>query len=186
MHMRLVAITGMPGSGKDTVRSALEERGFVTVTMRRVVQRMLEEQGVEVDNRNLRELASKLREEGGPAIIAELCVPLVREAMAGEPDGIVIDGVRSYDEVEKFRELLKEELLLVAVFAPPQLRFERLKNRGETWDMKTWEEFAWRDRKELGWGLGGAIAMADVTLSNAGGAEEFRRVVDVWTESLEM
>jgi dephospho-CoA kinase len=168
--MKLVAITGMPGSGKDTVRGALEERGFVTVTMRHVVQQKLEEQGVEVDNRNLRELASKLREEGGPAIIAELCVPLVRE----------------YDEVEKFRELLKEELLLVAVFAPPKLRFERLKNRGETWDMKTWEEFAWRDRKELGWGLGGAIAMADVTLSTAGGADEFRRAVDVWTESLEM
>ena len=109
--MNIVAITGMPGSGKDTVRKVLEDRGFSTVTMRHVVQEKLEEQGTPVDNRNLRELATKLREEGGPAVIAELCVPRVRKVMESGPSGVVIDGIRSYDEVEKFKSEFGEDMI---------------------------------------------------------------------------
>lgn len=182
--MRIIAITGMPGSGKDTVRQVLEEKGLVTVTMRHVVQAKLEEMGLPVDNRNLRELATRLREEGGPAIIAELCIPHVREAGSKGGPGVVIDGIRSHDEVARFKQEFGGDMLVVAVFAPPGVRFGRLKKRGETWDMDNWEDFAWRDDKELGWGLGGAIALADVTLDNTQDLEEFKRKVAEWTVSL--
>ena len=46
----------------------------------------------------------------------------------------------------QFKEAFGEDMLLVAVFSPPKQRFERLKKRGETWDMDKWEDFVWRER----------------------------------------
>ena len=53
-------------------------------------------------------------------------------------------------------------------------RYHRLISRGRSDAPRDLEEFEERDRRELGWGLGETITLAEVMLVNEGTLEEFR------------
>jgi ribose 1,5-bisphosphokinase PhnN len=85
---------------------------------------------------------------------------------------VVVDGLRSGDEAERFEEAFGESFLLVAITAPAAVRAERLDLRGrDDTDSESIEE---RDERELGFGMGEAIDRADLTVENAGRLEAFR------------
>ena len=65
-------------------------------------------------------------------------------------------------------EALRGEHLvaIVAVHSSPETRYERLVARGRSDDPKSWEEFADRDARELGVGIGDVIALAQEMLVN--------------------
>ncbi len=101
-------------------------------------------------------------------------------------DRVVVDGIRSMAEVEAFRR--KCDVILVAVDASPERRFELLRERGRRDDPLTYEMFVERDRRELGVGIAKAIALADETVSNQHAtqnslASEIVRVVERWEKS---
>lgn len=169
--MRIVATTGMPGSGKGEALKFFEKAGIPAFVMRTVIQAELEKRGIPLNNRTLREFATELRKKEGMDIVARMCVPAITE-LAKKHDVILVDGIRSYAEVKFFKEKFTQDFVLIAIHAPPKLRFERLKARRERWDMDAWEEFVWRDEKELGWGLGDAIALADFIVDNSGTLEQ--------------
>jgi dephospho-CoA kinase len=123
-------------------------------------------------------LARRLREEYGPTIVAEKVAEKLRADC--KHNIVLVDGVRSLDEVKVFEKLGRT--IIIAIHASPRTRFERLRRRGRPGDPKTWEEFRQRDLTELGFGLGGVIALADYMLVNEGSIEEFeervRRLLD--------
>ncbi|MCW1296708.1 MAG: AAA family ATPase [Candidatus Parvarchaeota archaeon] len=175
--MRLIAITGMPAAGKTEVVKILEAMGFPVVVMRDVVEREMEEKGIEVNNENLRNYATELREKYGFDVVARRCKPFIDEKLKMS-EIVVIDGVRGIKEVEYFKEVYDENFVLIAIHASPKTRFERIRKRGLKWDMETWEEFIWRDKKELSWGLGEAIALSDYMIVNEDTLEELREKVN--------
>jgi len=63
---------------------------------------------------------------------------------------------------------------LMAVHSSPRTRFQRLQRRGRADAPGSWEEFLERDLRELSWGLGGLIAVADRMIINEGTLDEFR------------
>ena len=78
-----------------------------------------------------------------------------------------------------------EKFVLIAVHASPEVRFKRLSQRGRSDDPKTFEVFHERDMRELGVGLGNAIAMAQQVLVNDNSMESFKAQVKKyleWTE----
>jgi dephospho-CoA kinase len=151
----------MPGAGKSTAAGALAELGWKRVVMGDVIREETRTRGLEPDAKNTSEVMKRLREEGGEAAVAELCLKKIEALRA---DKVVVDGIRSMAEVEAFRK--KAEVLLVAVDASPARRFELLKERGRRDDPLTKEMFEARDQRELGVGIGRAIALADETVSN--------------------
>ena len=54
----------------------------------------------------------------------------------------------------------------------------RLKSRALVWDPKDREEFDWRDKKELGWGLGDLIALSDYLIINESMESELNQAVE--------
>jgi len=95
---------------------------------------------------------------------------------------VVVDGARSLEEAEAFREAF--DVILIAVHASPKTRFERILRRGRSDDILTWNEFVKRDRRELGFGLGSAIALADHMIINEGSLEDFMRSADKLMEEV--
>lgn len=167
----LVATTGMPGAGKQTLQDIIRlETNAEVIVMRHVVEKEMRDKNIPVDNYHLREFATALRKEFGPAVVAERCIPLLNVCST---DIVLVDGIRSYDEVTLFKKTYASGFVLVAVHSSPKTRFARLTARGLEWDMKTEEEFIYRDEKELSWGLGNAIARADCVIINEGTKEEF-------------
>ena len=182
--LRIVAITGMPGAGKSTAAQALVSLGWTRVVMGDVIRAETRRRGLQPDAKNTGEVMKLLRREKGESAVADLCLESIAETKA---ERVVIDGIRSMAEVDAFRR--KAKVLLVAVDASPERRFELLKERGRKDDPLTYEMFVERDKRELGVGIGRAIALADETVSNQHAtpdklASEIAEVVERWEENV--
>ncbi len=159
--LRIVAITGMPGAGKSTAAQALVAMGWKRVVMGDVIREETRRRGLEPDAKNTGEVMKELRKLHGEAAVAELCLKAVEGTGS---DRVVVDGIRSISEVEVFRKRAK--VMLVAVLASPGRRFALLRERGRKDDPLTHDMFLKRDERELGVGIGTAIALADEVVSN--------------------
>jgi dephospho-CoA kinase len=132
-----------------------------------VIRTETKRRGLEPDAKNTGEVMKLLREERGESAVADLCLETIARSKA---EKVVVDGIRSMAEVQTLRR--KAAVLLVAVDASPERRFELLKERGRKDDPLTYEMFVERDRRELGVGIGKAIALADETVSNQHGTPD--------------
>lgn len=157
-----ILVTGMPGSGKTLFAEAAAKLGLPVVSMGDAVRLEAARRGLGIDSRALARLSQALREESGPEAVSKLT--LVR--LPPSPV-VVIEGVRSLAEVEYFRRHF-DRVFTVAIHSSPAVRYQRLSSRGRSDDPKHWEEFAERDRRELAFGIGEVIALADYMLVNEG------------------
>ncbi|XES78359.1 MAG: AAA family ATPase [Candidatus Bathyarchaeia archaeon] len=164
----VIGLTGMPGSGKSLVVEAAQELGYDVVTMGDVIRGETAQRGLEPTPSNVGEVMLELREKGGVGVVAEICVPKILEKHSSK---VIVDGLRSYSEVEVFQKRLAD-FKLITVHSAPAIRFERLFVRGRSDDPKTWEVFHERDMRELSVGIGFAIALAESVIVNDGTKEE--------------
>ena len=79
---------------------------------------------------------------------------------------MLIDGIRSNDEIQVLRKFGTVKLL--AIHASTDTRFNFLQKRGRSDDPQTKEHFEERDNRELGVGISNSIALSDFALSNIG------------------
>lgn len=175
--MKIVATVGLPGSGKSVFEDVAEEMEVPVVSMGDVIREEVSRRGLEPTDENLGEVAVELREQHGDDAVAERCVDLVRDALAeSEDDLVLVDGVRGQAEVERFREEFGDDLEVVAIEVPFDVRLERLRDRGRSDDMSSEEELRRRDERERGYGLDEAMEEADTVVENVGTINEFKEV----------
>jgi len=172
----------MPGAGKSTAAQALVAKGWKRIVMGDVIRKETKRRGLEPDSKNTGEVMKQLRRERGEAAVAELCLDEIRKTGS---DRIVVDGIRSLAEVETFRKFA--EVVTVVVHASQRRRFALLKERGRRDDPLSYEMFLKREERELGVGIGDAIALADEVVSNERTtpeklASKIVEAVDHWVE----
>lgn len=175
--MRVLGTVGLPGSGKGEAAAVARELGIPVVTMGDVVREECRNRGVDPADHHGR-MARTLREEEGPAAIAERTIPRVESAAeTAEADTVLVDGLRSLVEVETFQTAFGEEFTLIAIDAPFELRAERLNERGRDGSDSDLERLRARDERELELGMGDVIDAADVTIDNTDSLESFHEQV---------
>jgi dephospho-CoA kinase len=167
--MRVIGTVGLPGSGKGEFASVARERGLPVVTMGDVVRAACRDRGLDPAEHH-GEVARTLREEDGPLAIAERSLPMIRAELE-DHETVVVDGLRSGEEAARFEAAFGGSFLLVAITAPDETRAARLDLRGR--DDTEAETLADRDERELGFGMGEAIARADLAVGNGGPLETF-------------
>ena len=170
--MKVVAFTGMPGAGKTEAVNVAKEMGIKVISMGDEVREEVKRRGLPLNDENLGSVANEMREKYGKDIWAIKCL----EKIKGNEEVIVIDGIRNIEEVEAFRKKLKN-FILVAIHASPKTRYERLKKRQREDDSMDEEDLRKRERRELSWGLGDVIAMADIVVVNEGDIEDFKKKI---------
>lgn len=158
--MKVIAICGLPGSGKTTAIEAIEDLGVVA-TMGDVVRNEVKKRNLEPSGVNIGKIAKELREEGGPAIIAKKCVDLIKSK---NKEVIFIDGVRSLSEINIFRKFWK--FPIIAIVIDEKIRFNRLFERNRSDDPKSLEELNERDKREIDFGLDIVLENADYVIHN--------------------
>jgi len=172
--MKVIGLTGMPGSGKTEVRNVLEGMGWQVVRMGDFIFREVEARGLELTPENIGAVADEMRGTHGPDIWAVRTVEHIRSTDA---ERFLIDGVRSHDECDRFRAELGDDFTVLAVLASPQARMERILGRGREDDGDE-QSFIDRDAREIRWGVGKVIADSDLSFRNEGTLEDIRR----WAE----
>jgi dephospho-CoA kinase len=167
--MKILAIVGLPGSGKTTAIDAIKDLGIV-VTMGNIVRDEVKRRGIEPNGINLGKIAQQLRESGGPGIIAKRCVDIIVKMKA---EIIIVDGIRSLAEVNIFRKFWK--FPLIAIRVEEEKRLGRLFERSRSDDPKNLEELKERDKRELKFGLNDVIREADYTIKNNSTIDDLKK-----------
>lgn len=151
----------MPGAGKSTIATGLKEKGYEIINMGDVVRNEAKKRNLEPTGTNLGKLMLELREKNGQGAVAELIKPQIDSSTSKI---IVIDGIRSNDEINVLRKY--GDVKLLAIHASTDTRFGFLKVRGRSDDPQSRDIFEERDLREMGVGITHSIALADETISN--------------------
>jgi dephospho-CoA kinase len=161
--MQVVSIVGMAGSGKSEVSRVFERNGFRKVRFGDITDEEIKKRGLQLNEENERHVRQQLRQEHGMAAYAKLNLPKIDAWL--KSSNVVVDGLYSWEEYTLLKSRYKDNFRVVAVWASPGTRYERLAKR--TVRPLTAEEAASRDVAELEkTNKGGPIAMADFTIIN--------------------
>lgn len=187
--MKIIGFVGLPGSGKGEASSIARQLGYAVVVMGDVIRQEAARQGLGPGDESLGRIGSELRAREGPAAVARRTLEM---AEATGKEIVVVDGLRSKEEADFFRTNA-EEFHLVEICAPAEVRLRWLAARGRpddpAWPGKNDEITASsccdcgaaalqrRESRELSWGMGEAMMVADLKLHNDGSLEELHRNV---------
>jgi dephospho-CoA kinase len=179
--MTVLGTVGLPGSGKGEAAAVARAAGVPVVTMGDVIREACRDRGLDPAQHH-GEVAKALREEGGPGAIAERSLPKVESALDGA-ETVLVDGLRSPAEADRFEAAFGDAFVLVSVEAPFETRAERLADRGRDDTDVDREALREREERELGFGMGDVMERADVTVENTGSLDAFhgriRELLDV-------
>ncbi len=169
--MRVLGVSGMPGSGKGVVSRIAQTMGVKIIRMGDVIRDEALLRGQSVG-----ETAVSLRKEYGDYIVAEKCVEKIKRDFSHsktKKNTYMIEGIRSPYEIEIFHDNFPD-FVVVSVFSNPKTRFKRLKRRKRSDDSEELLEFQTRDKRELGFGIGEVIATSDYLIVNEGPLWRFK------------
>ncbi|MBY9000373.1 MAG: AAA family ATPase [Candidatus Heimdallarchaeota archaeon] len=183
--IRIIGVTGMPGSGKSVFADHANNRGYQTVVMGDVVRAKVLEYGYDPTPDTSRKVMMELREKHGEEAVAHLTCQVIDKLTEEGNNKIIIDGIRSQAEVKHFRKHLEDNFIIVAIHVDPLIRYDRLKLRGRSDAPKTEKDFAKRDEAEISLGLGETIAFSNYILCNNRTIDSFEELSLSLLEDLE-
>ena len=171
----MLAFAGMPFSGKTEAVKIAKGMNIPAIRMGDMIWEEVRNRGLELSDKNVGTIASRMREKHGKDIWARRTLEKIKSI--GEIESIVIDGVRNIEEIDVFKKNLGENFIVIAVEASDKTRQKRALTRSREDDSKDIQKIKDRDKRELSWGLGTAIASADTVVLNEGSIEGFRRQI---------
>lgn len=169
----------MAGSGKSIVSDELTNAGFAYLRFGQITLDKIKEQGLETNEANEKATREGFRKKFGMGAFALLNIPKLDELLINS--NVVVDGLYSWAEYKILKEKYNDQMYVLAVYAPPKLRYERLESRtAENDDKKRFRSFTKEEAKSRDYSeienieKGGPIAMADFTVVNTGDINELR------------
>ncbi|GMU74241.1 MAG: hypothetical protein AMXMBFR44_4380 [Candidatus Campbellbacteria bacterium] len=172
---KIIAIVGMPGSGKGEVVKYLGERGFPSVYFGGQIIQEVERRGLERNAENESLVRKELRAQHGMAGVAVLSLPVIKELLA--TNTVILDGLYSWSELALLNKEFPKRVFVLAVCSDRAIRYTRLRNRPVR--PFTQEEAAARDIEEIEKiEKGGPIAFADFNILNNGTMPELHEQVE--------
>jgi len=185
---RIVCITGLTGAGKSEVSDRFVEKGFQYVRFGQLTIDEVKRRGLEISEKNERSVREDLRAKHGMAAFATLNLPKFDELMFLGP--VIADGLYSFEEYKVLKEHYGDKMVVVAVWAPPEIRYDRLEQRFTGKGDKqvrnrklTRKEAKSRDYAEIEkLNKGGTIAMAEYTILNT---KDFKYLLNQVDETIE-
>lgn len=181
----IIAVIGMAGSGKSEAINYLQKKFdwpkiyFGSITFDRI-----KKESLELNYKNERIIREKIRSELGMGAYAKLALPKIKNTFK-KSNVILIESLYSWDEYKIIKKEYSGLFKTIAIYASPEIRFLRLKERKKERPIKNFIEFKTRDYTEIeNVDKGGPIAMADYTIINQSGLNELHKNIDIVINSL--
>ena len=173
---RVIAVVGLPGSGKSEVINYLIKKfRWPKVYFGDVTFDEMKKRGLEINEKNERIVREDLREKFGKDHYAKEVIKKI-ESMEGDSN-VLVESLYSWQEYLMFKEKFGDSFEIVAVYAPPKMRYSRLGNRPVR--PLTPEEAQSRDYAQIeNLTQANAIAMANYAVINTGDLSEVYSQLD--------
>jgi dephospho-CoA kinase len=167
-----IALVGMCGAGKSIIADELVNRRYSFFRFGQITLDIVKERGLEPTEEIEMPIREEMSKKHGMGAFAILNMPKIDNFL--KKGNVVGDGLYSWTEYNILKEKYKEKMIVIAVYAPPKLRYKRLAERKLKADDKnlrnrpmTAEQAKNRDFAEIeNIEKAGPIAMADYTLLN--------------------
>ncbi|EKD50244.1 MAG: hypothetical protein ACD_62C00603G0001, partial [uncultured bacterium] len=167
----IIGLTGKNGSGKGVVAEYLKNAGYIYHSLSDIIRLEIQREGHEVTRERLIDMGRKLREEGGPSVLADKVL-----ALLDIDKNYVIDSIRNPFEVRALK--YRKDFFLFCVTADQKTRFERTKERARENDPVDFKKFVELEEKELhstdpsAQQLNATAALADFEIENNGSVQD--------------
>ncbi|MEX0877333.1 MAG: AAA family ATPase [Candidatus Spechtbacterales bacterium] len=172
----IIAVVGLPGSGKSEAVGRFEKKGFERVGFNDVVMDEVERRGLEPTQENERPIREELRRKYGMDVMAVKSMPKIEKALA-DGKNVVIDSFYSWESYKTMKKEFGDQFRVLAIYAPASVRYKRLEKR----PIRPLASVEAKDRDYSqieALQQASPIAMADWTIQNIGTIEEFHNSVD--------
>lgn len=179
---KIVAVLGMPGSGKsEAIEFLMAKYRWPKIYFAQPTFDEMEKRGLERTQANERLVREDLRNLHGEDFYAQEAVKKV-EALAPAPV-ILLESFYSASEYRVFKERFGDDFLTIAIHARPLIRHTRLLTRPERpLTISESKERDWAQLTRLTQGT--PIALADHMIVNEGSKEELCQRLDEVIEEI--
>ncbi len=161
---KIIAILGLPGSGKtEAIDYLIKKLNWPKVYFGGVTFDEMKRRGLEINEKNEREVREGLRAQFGQTIYAQRVIEKIKNL----PDdvNILVESLYSWPEYQEFEKEFGDSFITIAVYASSKIRYERLGKRSvRPLTLKECQSRDWAQIENLT--QAGAIAMADYTVIN--------------------
>ena len=167
----IIALVGLPASGKSIASKILEAEGFAIIRFGDITDFELKKRGLTTTEEHENQVRNELRKSYGKDAYAKLNT----ERISRHKD-VVIDGLRSYDEYIYLKKKFGEQIRLVAISCPEEIRHKRM--AGRTVRPLSPQESLIRDKRELDvLGVRETLERVDITIENDSEFETFEKSI---------
>lgn len=181
MESKLIAIVGMPGSGKSVAAEFFKKKEIPVLRLGDQTDIGLKEMGMEINPKNESWYREKIREDFGMAAMAIKIEPRI-QSLLNQSQIIALDGLYSWEEYLYLRKKFSQ-LKLLCIYARPEIRYARLQKRKVR--PLTKQEAQDRDIHEIEQtNKGGPIAIADYLIKNESSESEFMQELETFFTSI--
>lgn len=159
----IIAIAGMPGSGKSEAADYFETKGLPVISFSSYINDYVDEHKLGHSEETHKKLREDLRKKHGNEALAVLNKDKVANALEKNPV-VVIQGIRSWEEYLYLKkEFTNVHVYILSMYADKHIRYKRIGKRGYRSELVGSE----RDINELvGTNMGNTIAFADFLVKN--------------------
>lgn len=174
----ILGITGSFGAGKGAVVDYLvQTKGFKHFSVSGFITEEVVRRGMPVDRDSMTVVANDLRAMHGSSYFVDSLYARAKEVSGN----VVIESLRAVAEVRGIRELGG---FVLGIDAAPEVRYERVVNRGSEKDQVSFEKWLQQERAEMNidddtkQNIFGALNESNKVIENNGSLEELHARVD--------
>lgn len=180
---RVIAVCGLPASGKGEFAAILADTGIPVLSMGDMVRAEVKKLNIKEYPEVFGEIAQQLRQQFGDDVLAVRLCSAVDELLEHH-NIVLIEGLRGVAEYDVFNAHWQDRFSTVAITADTEVRFQRIQSRGRAEDGDR-DSLKIRDEREIGWGLNILIEQADYQIGNDGNLSEFVSKCQNWLEQIQ-
>ncbi len=187
--MIVLGFTGTFAAGKDTAISIIAKKygdKAFEISTSDLVRQETAKRGLSLDRENLQSVSNDMRLKRGAGIFAKMSV----EQINAQRDKTIalVSGIRTPGEINELRKAFGKNFFLIAINAPIEIRYSRIKQRARAGEnVLSFEGFKQSEEREMQGAEGShsqnitaTMKLADVMIVNDSSAAQLEKKIEIF------